>query len=88
MVNKTQQSRTAAYTRMSRQDGGTLSRRADCRFMAHHADKLGPLGRTTVQELGWAQREIISVPPEMAAIDAMRKMQVAADDVCTPCQPP
>jgi hypothetical protein len=56
--------------------------------MAHNADKLGPLGRMTVQELGWAQRDIISVPPEMAAIDAMRKMQVAADGVCTPRRPP
>ena len=42
-----------------------------------HADKLGPLGKATVQELGWAQRDVISVPPEMAAIDAMRKMQGA-----------
>ena len=51
--------------------------------MAHNADKLGPLGRATVQELGWAQRDVISVPPEMAAIDAMRKMQVAAVADCT-----
>ena len=42
-----------------------------------NADKLGPLGTATVQQLGWSQRDIISVPPEMAAIDAMRKMQGA-----------
>jgi len=53
------------------------NRLAACRFLAMHADKLGPLGKATVQELGWAQRDIISVPPEMAAIDAMRKMQGA-----------
>ena len=32
----------------------------------------------TVEQLGWAQRDVISVAPEVAAIDAMRKMHQAA----------
>lgn len=42
-----------------------------------HQDSLGHLGEMTVEELGWAKRDVISVTPELAAIDAMRKMHAA-----------
>lgn len=47
------------------------------RFLSQHSESLGPLSDMTVEQLGWAHRDVISVTPELAAIDAMRKMHEA-----------
>lgn len=47
------------------------------RFLSQNSESLGPLGEMTVEQLGWAQRDVITVTPELAAIDAMRKMHEA-----------
>lgn len=44
------------------------------RYLLEHRDELGEHGMTSVGELGFGQKEIISVPPEMSAIEALKVM--------------
>lgn len=44
------------------------------RYLLEHREELGEHGMTSVGELGFGQKEIISVPPEMSAIEALKVM--------------
>eukprot|EP00210_Caulerpa_lentillifera_P004411 g4208.t1 len=44
------------------------------RHLLEHQNELGEYGTTSVGELGFGQKEIISVHPEMSAIEALRVM--------------
>jgi CBS domain len=47
------------------------------RFLARNASALGPLADKTCSELGWVGRDVISVAPDLPAIDAMLLMEDA-----------
>eukprot|EP00798_Chlamydomonas_sp_ICE-L_P020678 gene20678-27473_t len=47
------------------------------RFLDSHVNKLGPLAKATVQDLGWVTGKVESCTPESSAIQALAKMSAA-----------
>ncbi len=45
------------------------------RFLSQHIEELGELGQATVKELGFLGGQVVSVAPDMSAIDALIQME-------------
>ncbi len=45
-----------------------------CSFLYEHRDSLGRLVSRTAKELGWADKQVLSVKPDTAAIEALALM--------------
>lgn len=45
-----------------------------CRFLYEHRGSLGPLVGRTAKDLGWADRKVVCVTPDTAAIEALALM--------------